>query len=231
MSSWLLTFCSGLLRMCLPLHIADALIGDLHEEYNSKKLDGNVSAAQIWLLSQTTRSVWPFLLSTSNTLRAIMMLQGLFVFMVLAVAIMYLSNMDDASRLSADFWPQWLAGKPHQLFLEQDFWQFAFARELHESNFQMWLNPMSMVYAGLAWVLLKRVEKQTKPSSFIAQLFLAAGLMVLPYLWGVIIFIMFQPEMRLTGPIVVSMWFPVLYLVLPLSWSLANNVSYRLGLS
>ncbi|MCV6621311.1 MAG: hypothetical protein OIF51_06110 [Cellvibrionaceae bacterium] len=230
MSSWLLRFCSGLLRMCLPLHIADALIGDLHEEYNTKKLDGNPSSAQIWLLSQTARSVWPFLLSTSNTLRAIMMLQGLFVFTILAVAIMYLSNMDDASRLSVEFWPQWMAGKPHQLFLEQDFWQFAFARELHESNIQMWLNPLSMAYAGLAWVLIKRAEKQIE-LSLIAQLFLVAGLMVLPYLWGVLIFILFQPEIRLTGPIVVSMWFPVLYLVLPLSWSLANIVSCRLGLN
>ena len=156
--------------MCLPLHIADALIGDLHEEYNTKKLDGNPSSAQIWLLSQTARSVWPFLLSTSNTLKVIMMLQGLFVFTILAIAIMYLSNMDDASRLSVEFWPQWMAGKPHQLFLEQDFWQFAFARELHESNIQMWLNPLSMAYAGLAWVLIKRVEKQIEPS-LIAQLF------------------------------------------------------------
>lgn len=230
MSSSLLTFCSGLLRLCLPRHIADALIGDLHEEYNTKKLDGNASAAQIWLLSQTARSVWPFLLSASNTLRAIMMLQGLLVFTILAIAIMYLSNMDDASRLSVEFWPQWMAGNPHQLFLEQDFWQFAFARELHESNIQMWLNPLSMAYAGLAWVLIMRVEKQIEPS-LIAQLFLVAGLMALPYLWGVLIFILFQPEIRLTGPIVVSMWFPVLYLVLPLSWSLANSVSYRWGLS
>ncbi|WP_299976890.1 hypothetical protein [uncultured Pseudoteredinibacter sp.] len=230
MSSWLLKLCSGLLRLCLPLHVADALIGDLYEEYNTKRLDGGVNKAQMWLLSQTARSIWPFLLSTSYTLRAIMMLQGLFVFMVLAIAIMYLSNMDDASRLSVEFWPQWMAGKPHQLFLEQDFWQFAFARELHESNIQMWLNPLSMAYAGLAWMLIKRFEKQIKPS-LIVHLFFVAGLMALPYLWGVLIFILFQPEIRLTGPIVVSMWFPILYLVLPLSWSLANSVSYRLGLS
>lgn len=221
MDKILIRLCIGLLKFFLPKHIFEVLTGDLLEQYE-EMLNSSKLRACSWLLKQSLLSCMAFAFTIKNFLQAILVFLGFFLFSILALGIMYLSGMDDGAKLSEGFWYHWQAGKPHQLFFERDFWVSIFDGRL-ESSIGMWVDLKAIAYAILASFLLYRIDGlfqlQLRMYFFISMIF-----MCLPYVTGSFVLILLDPELRMTGPIVASMWFSVLYLVIPTSYMLAQKV-------
>lgn len=221
MDNLLRNLCIGLLRFCLPKHVCETLTGDLLEHY-TKLSSLSRSEANFWLLKQALMSSAVFLFTIRNMLKTALVFTGMFLFALLAYGIMYLSGMEDGGRLSAGFWAEWQAGRPHQLFFEGDFWRFIIDQR-PEASIGMWFDLKAMMYAFLSSYLIYRLDRLFQ-FRFCPYFFLSMAVLCLPYVVGSIVFVALNPELRMTGPIVALMWFSILYLVLPVSFMLAQKI-------
>ena len=118
----LITMCKSLILQCLPNNINDNVCGDIEEEYNQLTA-GNNSKLQsnLWLIKHTFITCGYFIMTTNKLWALLISAFSMSLFMMMALAIIWLSNYSDISEFSEQFWQQFSSGGLHLVFFEKIF--------------------------------------------------------------------------------------------------------------
>jgi len=209
----------------LPNHLKDEICGDVEEEYTQHIVpeQGRLKA-NIWLFKQTFLTCSRYVFTYSKGLAFITATICLGVFLTLAFAITWLSNMSDASVLSNLFWQNWLEGHSHQVFFEPAFWEYLPEAYQHIFDLNLWFDLSACIYSVIALYFLAKINR-TKTLSLMGYITLALLFMVLPYIWGTYQFMFNDIVMKASGPIISTMWFTILYMILPVGYQIVRKLN------
>jgi hypothetical protein len=214
-----------LIQHLLPSQIKDDISGDLEEEYTLSIVpkQGRVKA-NIWLSKQTFLTCSRYIFTYSKGLSLLVATISLATFFTLVFAISWLSNMNDSTAFSHLFWQNWLTGHSHQVFFEPAFWQFLPEAFSHIFDINLWVDLRACLYSVLSLYCLTKINK-LKQLSTVKYIFLALMFMILPYLWGTYHFVFNDIVMKKSGPIVATMWFTILYMILPIGYQIVKKIN------
>ncbi len=219
----LLSLCKQLLMICLPKRLADNIIGDIEEEYsNLVKQSATVNNADQWLLKQTLLICLRFIFTSNNLLIALVSFFGLSLFTLVVLGVIWLANIDDPTVLSVNFWENFLTAS-HVVFFEPAFWHYAPQALSDSMNLSLWLDFKAFIYSIISLILLRSIDKRFFLHINVYTL-LALSLMFLPYIWGSMQFLLYKIPLKETGQIIATMWFSILYMILPVSWVLIGKL-------
>lgn len=180
--------------------------------------------SNIWLIKQTFLTCSRYVFTYSRSFALLAATLCLAIFLTLAFAIIWLSNMYDPTTLSKLFWQNWLSGHSHQVFFEPAFWQYLPEAYKYIFNINLWFDSIACLYTILALYFLAKIDK-SKKLNVINYTILAIIFMVLPYLWGTYQFMFNDIVMKKSGPIVATMWLTILYMILPIGYQIVKKLS------
>jgi hypothetical protein len=213
-----------LLQNLLPNKIKDDISGDLEEEYTKYILpELGVFKSNIWLLNQTFLTCSRYVFTYNRGFAFLAAILCLSIFLILAFAIIWLSNQYDPTTLSDMFWQNWLSGHSHQVFFEPAFWQYLPEASKYIFDINLWFDWIACLYTILALYILARIDK-SKQLSVMKYIFLALIFMALPYLWGTYQFMFNDIVIKESGPIVAIMWLTILYMILPIGYRIVRKL-------
>lgn len=219
----LLNFCRKLLKVCLPKKLQEDISGDLEEEYQQLRTEcKGKNEPELWLIKQTLLTCTRFIFTPNNLLITLVSLFSLILFTLMALGIIWLSSYDDMSAFSANFWQKFDTAS-HILFFEPAFWQYAPQALSEGMSFNLWLDLDAIIYSIISLILLRRVDKRYFINAK-AYTILALTLMLLPYLWGSMQFLLYTIPLIETGPIIATMWLTILYMILPIAFTLVKKL-------
>jgi hypothetical protein len=219
----LLSMCKKLLIICLPKKLQEDILGDLEEEYQQllTQYKGK-NEPKLWLIKQTLLTCTRFIFSPNNFLITLINLFSLTLFTIMALGIIWLSSYDDPSAFSANFWQKFDTAS-HIVFFEPAFWQYAPQAFSEGMSFNLWLDSDAIIYSIISLILLRLVDKRFFINAK-AYTILALTLMLLPYLWGSMQFLLCTIPLKETGPIIATMWLTILYMILPIGFTLVKKL-------
>ena len=145
------------------------------------------------------------------------------IFYVLVVAIIFLSNAGP-SQITGDAY--WTNGAIHLFFFEAEFWRFFGPLGQADTSLNLFINVPSILWFLMSCTLLFFLDKKS-PLSLRSFAILALTLLLLPYIWGVAYFNLFEVPLKECGPIIAFMWISILMLILPFGFGLIRKVQQR----
>jgi len=90
-------------------------------------------------------------------------------------------------------------------------------------SFGLWIDGPALTYSIITLVLLKIIDQRNQFTA-IKYAQIALCLMFLPYLWGSAKFMLYQISMVETGPLIATMWLSILYMILPIGFTLVKKM-------
>ncbi|MCJ8319196.1 MAG: hypothetical protein MJK12_06160 [Colwellia sp.] len=223
----LITMCKSLILQCLPNNINDNVCGDIEEEYNQLTA-GNNSKLQsnLWLIKHTFITCGYFIMTTNKLWALLISAFSMSLFMMMALAIIWLSNYSDISEFSEQFWQQFSSGGLHLVFFEANFWQYSLQSLSKGFELHLWFDATAFIYSAIALLIIVKLHHKNNQS--IKQfLSISISLMLLPYLLGSIVLATKNIPMIETGPIIATMWLTIFYLIIPISFQLIQKINHK----
>jgi hypothetical protein len=220
----ILTWCKGLIYLCIPNHFFSDVCGDLEEEYTAMLLLLNGKPkANLWLVKHTVSICTHFIFSLKNLLLLFLSVVSIAILLTMILSVFWLSALSDASVLNDVFWQRWLAGNSYQLFFEPILWQSIPQVFAESVDWTLWFYQPALIYALISLYILYKVNTCHRLS--ITQHSLGSmTLLLLPYLVGNLLFYFMDINMTESGPIVGFMWLTTLYLIMPISYQFSKEI-------
>lgn len=221
----LLNSCKFLIQHCLPIKIRDDVCGDIEEEFTQLSRDSKAQyQTNFWLLKQTILTCGYFIMTVKKLWSLAIAVLSVGLFMLMAFAIIWLSNYSDISAFSEQFWYQFSTGNSHLVFFEANFWQYSLQSISKGMEFQLWLDSTAFIYSLIALFLLFKLNNRNN-LSVKQYAILSISLMMLPYLIGSIIFAVKHVPLIEVGPIIATMWLTICYMILPICFQLIQKIN------
>jgi len=220
----LLTFCKKLLKICLPKILQDDISGDIEEEYKQLRLESiSTNNAEFWLVRQTILTCSRYMFSVKNIFISFVIFLSLSLFSLMAIGIVWLSTAYDVSSFPNNFWQEFNSTS-HIVFFEPAFWGYAPTALTEGMDLNLWVDGPAVTYSIIALTLLNILDHKKQFSAILyAQISLC--LMLIPYLWGSAQFLIYDIPMFETGPIIATMWLSILYMALPIGYTLVQKIN------
>lgn len=227
MNNLLLKFSLWLLKGILPAHLKNDICGDLEEEFlNYTSKENTEYQACVWLIKQTVSTAFRYACRGNNLLVVFTSVACISIFLTLNFAIIWLSDLDDISAYNDVFWQQWLQGYSYTVFWQFAFWQYVNSASYFSHNFGIFYDFNALIYTVIALLSLNFLRQRYEFS--IAQIvFFSALLLLMPYLGAIIQFMLFDVQMKQSGPITAFVWLSTLYLILPVGYQIIRSHTYQ----
>jgi len=223
----LIAMCKSLIIQCLPKNINEDVCGDIEEEYNQLTAENNSKLqTNLWLIKHTFITCGYFMMTTNKLWALFISAFSMSLFILMALAIIWLSNYSDISAFSEQFWQQFSSGSLHLVFFEANFWQYSLQSLSKGLELHLWFDSTAFIYSSIALFILVKLHHKYNQS---IKLFLSMSiaLMLLPYLVGSIVLATKDIPMVETGPIIATMWLTIFYLIIPVSFQLIQKINHR----
>jgi hypothetical protein len=210
-----------LLDRLLPASVNDDISGDLIEEFHQSSETLFTRKYTFWL--HTLATCWRYNMNSKTVASFGLASISIVIFYVLVVAIIFLSNADQ-SQITDDAY--WTNGAIHLFFFEAEFWRFFGPLGQAETSLNLFINVPSILWFLMSCTLLFFLDKKYQ-LSLRSFAILALTLLILPYIWGVAYFNLFEVPLKECGPIIAFMWISILMLILPFGFGLIRKVHQR----
>lgn len=207
-----------LLSWLIPDHFKDDIAGDLIEEFN--KSDRSSAANQLWFWQQTMGTCWRYTMTWQTLVSLGLAVMSLTMFLVMTTAVTFLAY-GEGQVYSNDYW---VTGAVHLFFAEPVFWESLSNGLLLEATLGIFVNIPSLIWTGISLALLMLIERK-QPLSLKKYITLVMALISIPYLWGMLYFMLNEVALKQAGPIIAFMWLPVLFLIVPLSYGVIRKIN------
>ena len=224
MSLSLLKVAKLLLNICLPEHLRDDISGDIEEEYLLLTEQHNAHY-QYWLIEQTLLTCVHYAFTPAKLLSLALATVSISIFILMSLAIIWLSAADDFSLFIERFWQEF-PQQSYTLFFEPGFWQFVPTAISEGMGFYLWIDGPAAWYSLLALLVLMKIDKHSQLSSYRYGL-LSVTLMLLPYLWGTVQFLLYDISLKATGPLLATMWLTIIYMILPITFTTIKKINHK----
>lgn len=207
-----------LLQWLLPESVKDDIFGDLNEEfYHSNR---SVTSNKIWFWQQTITTCTRYNMNKKTAVSFALATLSISIFYVMLVAIAYLAYGEDGGVYNNGYWT---SGAVHLFFIEPVFWQTLSGTILSNITLGLFINIPSIIWTGFSLILVKQLNTRYKLDMKTYGVIMLS-LISLPYLWGIAYFKLNVVPLRESGPIIAFMWMSILYLILPLGYSLMTKI-------
>lgn len=227
MQHLLLAICKSLILHCLPDKINDNVCGDIEEEYEQLVAKQNPkSQTNLWLIKHTLITCGYFMMTTNKLWTVLISVFSISLFMLMALAVIWLSNYSDVSAFSEQFWQQFSAGSLHIVFFEANFWQYSLHSLSQGSELHLWFDSAAFIYSIIALLIIMKIDNKNN-QSIKPFLLISVSLMLLPYLFGSVILATQNIPMIEVGPIIATMWLTILYMIIPISFQLVQKLNHK----
>jgi len=221
----LISLCKSLIIQCLPKNINDNVCGDIEEEYNQLIAENNSKLqTNLWLIKHTFITCGYFMMTTNKLWAFLISAFSMSLFMLMALAIIWLSNYSDISAFSEQFWQQFSSGSLHIVFFEANFWQYSLQSLSNGLELHLWFDSIAFIYSAITLFIIVKLHHKYN-QSIILFLSISIALMFLPYIVGSIILAIKEVPMVETGPIIATMWLTILYMIIPVSLLLIKRLT------
>lgn len=203
------------------------LSGDLQEEFTQEVLPKNNKLnANLWLFKQVSNIGYHAMIKSKNIVATVIAVASLSVFLLLFVAVSWLSNLSDVNSLRDVTWQGFINGSSHLTFFDPEFWTYFinFSSKSIASNLLMLVDIRAFIYSVLALFILQKTNTKYGLSIGKFSVF-GIGLMLLPYLLGTIIFLTQDLAHKQSGPVIATMWLSIFYMVLPIGFGVIKKLT------
>lgn len=213
------SFAVLLLTWFLPARIADAILGDLLEEFG-ERAKNNDKAASRWFWQQSIRTSGIYFKQVFNSpsfVRKLNILLPMVLFVTAFALITWLSYADNIAEYAPGFWQKLLTGQAHMALFDGAFW--ASLTDYIGMIDDVWflLDIPSLILAFFSISLLIYLDKKSRFSPLKMACW-GYALVILPYFWSLLHISSNHFVATEVGPIIAIGLLSFLYMILPVSY-------------